>query len=69
MIIFTPKVTCCSIQQTPWPCRYTGAVRSASPYVHSNRFEGGVIAEAAVDKKGGAGWEGRGGPLVQYGLH
>ena len=50
-------------------CRCTGAVRSASSYVHSNRFEGGVIAEAAVDKKGGAGWEGRGGPLVQYGLH
>ena len=25
------------------------AVRSASPYVHSNRFEGGVIAEAAAN--------------------
>ena len=29
--------------------RCTGAVRSASPYVYSNRFEGGVIAEAAAD--------------------
>ena len=65
MMIFTPKVTCCSIQQTPWPCRCTGAVRSASPYVHLNRFEGGVIAEAAVDyyrQERGRGLGGTGGP-------
>ena len=31
------------------PQRRAGAVRSASPYVHSNRFEGGVIAEAAAN--------------------